>query len=141
MSSNLPGDTPKKSYLSNASNSRRAVSLPAPVATTTSAPTVAASSTRVCPHCRVTPIGPVKKLLFGPLFKFRCSGCGGQWRVSWWSVGTALIAIASTPVLLGLAWTLGLLRPSANSVLEVGVAVLVVAGLVITHFVPVRKAG
>lgn len=115
------------------------------LATIQSSPTVTSkrkgsTSTLHCPHCHVARISLLKKLLFGPVFRFRCRQCGHHWRVSWWSVVVAILTISTFAVLLLLAWLSGLgrvLGPAANFIS--GLA-LVIGGLVIARLVPVRKA-
>ncbi|MDP3858925.1 MAG: hypothetical protein Q8Q73_14310 [Stagnimonas sp.] len=97
--------------------------------------------TQRCPHCQIARISLVKKLVFGPIFKFRCVRCGNRWRVSSWSVVVSLLAIASMPILIGLAWLSGSVRPGAGSAVAIVTTTLILAALAITYVVPVRKVG
>lgn len=96
--------------------------------------------TQRCPHCQVGRISLVKKLLFGPAFRFRCAHCGNRWRVSHWSVLVALLAIAGTPVEAGLALGLGLTKSGAVGLLGAAFLNFALAFLAMTFWVPVRKA-
>ena len=97
--------------------------------------------TQQCPHCHIGQISLAKKLLFGPLFSFRCAHCGQRWRVSYWSVVVAVLAIVGTPVLAVLSWSLGLVRPGAASLLVIAFLNFALSILAVTYWVPVRRVG
>jgi len=94
-----------------------------------------------CPHCQVGRISLVQKLLFGPIFRFRCTHCGNRWRVSHWSVVVALLAIAGTPVEAGLALAFGLTKSAAVALLGSASFNLALTVLAMTFWVPVRRVG
>lgn len=97
--------------------------------------------TQRCPHCGIGQISLAKKLLFGPLFRFQCGHCGQRWRVSYWAVVVAILAIVGTPTLAVLSWSIGLVRPGASSLLSVAFLNFALAILAVTYWVPVRRVG
>lgn len=137
MTSNLQKPTSGSSRRSDSHNTK---DLPIYFSAKPTVSSQQASSTQHCPHCRTASISLTKKMLFGPMFKFTCAQCGGRWRVSWWSVGTSLLAIAGTPVFVAIAWGTGLMKPSVDSLLGTALAAFGIAVYVIAKFVPVRKA-